>query len=252
VKALDYCGWCDVNVMYNTVPDCECKADCVVPGRNCVGLNQTKIGASFCCSGSFSTLPSTCPLPPSGSPPTSPPTTIPPLRPTSPVLPPPPTTPPVLYFCNPNSSTCEKNNSGSGGMPLDQCNLTCNTIPDVPVILRGRKFRGLQIQNGYLVGEYTVKFSTTSAVIVDPKNIALNAIVSQTGQYLVLNLDDGAKVYTLWQISPDDVVDFLSWSWGKTNGSPPTSFDDSMIAFGQSSFVFDGCSSLSTVCNFGQ
>jgi len=145
-----------------------------------------------------------------------------------------------------------KKNSGSGGMPFQQCNLTCNTIPDVPVILRGRKFRGLQIQNGYLIGEYTLKFSKSSATLVSPQNIALTAIVSQTGQFLVLNLDNGAKIYTLWQISPDDVVDFLSWSWGKQNDLPPSSFDSSMVTPGQLSFVFDGCSTLSTVCNFGQ
>jgi len=137
-------------------------------------------------------------------------------------------------------------------MPLDQCNLTCNVIPDVPVILRGRKFRGLQIQNGYIVGEYTVKFSTTNATLTDTKGIQLVAIVSQTGQYMVLNLaSNGGKIFTIWQIAQDAVVDYLSWSWGQLNGQAPSSFDSSMVAQGQLSYVFDGCSSLSTVCNFG-
>jgi hypothetical protein len=38
----------------------------------------------------------------------------------------------------------------------------------------------------------------------------LNAVVSQTGQYMVLNLANGDKIYTLWQIGEDAVVDFLS------------------------------------------
>jgi len=103
VQALDYCGWCSQNVLYSGP-----NALCEISGKNCVGLNKTKIGATFCCDGTFSTLPATCPQPPSGTPPTSPPTTIPPLRPTSPVKPPPPTQPVVLYVCNPNTSICEK------------------------------------------------------------------------------------------------------------------------------------------------
>jgi len=137
-------------------------------------------------------------------------------------------------------------------MPLDQCNLTCNIIPDVPVILRGRKFRGLEIQNGYIVGEFTVKFTTTNATFTDPKGIQLQAIISQTGQFMVLNLaSNGGKIYTLWQLAQDVVVDYLSWSWGTLNGDAPTSFDEAMTTNGQKSYVFDGCSSLSTVCNFG-
>lgn len=183
-------------------------------------------------------------LAPSAPPTTAPPTSIPPLRPTAPVMPPPPTAPVILYFCNPATSKCEQNSTGSGGMPLDQCNLTCNVIPDVPVVLRGRKFRGmpeyyimsyqknyfnmaifryyndksrcnsnflgLQIQSGYMVGEFTVSFNTTTAVFVNPKGIAVPFIVSQTGQYMVLNLPNGQKIYTLWQIGEDAVVDFLS------------------------------------------
>jgi hypothetical protein len=138
-------------------------------------------------------------------------------------------------------------------MPLDQCNLTCNIIPDVPVILRGRKFRGLQIQNGYIFGEYTVNFSTTTATLTSPSGVQLTAIVSQTGQFMVLNIaSNGGRIFTIWQVSQDAVVDFLSWSWGALNGPAPASFDNSMVTTGQLSYVFDGCSSLSTVCNFGQ
>jgi hypothetical protein len=252
ISATDFCGWCSIPVLYSSG-----NKKCAVPGKNCVGLNSTKIGATFCCglpgSGvTFSTI--DCPT---DQPPTQPPTntkapvTIPPLRPTAPVKPPPPTIPPVLYDCSPSNQTCVLS-TGPNGMPLEQCNNTCNTIPDVPIILRGRKFRGLQIQNGYIVGEFTVKFSATSATFANPQNIGWTALVSQTGPYLVLNMANGLKTFTLWQMQTDSVVDFLSWSWGKEGGSPPTSFDSSMTTSGQQSFVFDGCSSLSTVCNFGK
>jgi len=239
ISALDYCGWCSVNVLYNAT----------VPGTQCAGLNQSRV-PGFICQGTFSTV--DCPVAPSGSPPSQPPpTSIPPLAPAAPVNPPPPTTPVVLYYCNPNTSTCEKNSTGSGGMPLDQCNLTCNVIPDVPVVLRGRKFRGLQIQNGYIIGEYTAKFNTTSAIFTTPAGVTINVVVSQTGQYMVLNLADGGKIFTIWQLGDDVVVDFLSWCWGAVNGDAPLSFDTSMLTIGQQCYVLDACSVLSPSCNFG-
>jgi len=173
------------------------------------------------------------------------------LSPTAPIKPTPPTKPPTLYDCDPSNQTCVLS-KGPNGMPLAQCNLACNTIPDVPIVLRGRKFRGLQIQNKYIVGEFTVKFSDTSATFANPQNIGWTALVSQTGPYLVLNLPSGSKIFTLWQIQTDSVVDFLSWAWGKEAGPPPTSFDLAMTTAGQQSFVFDACSALSTVCDFGK
>jgi len=152
-------------------------------------------------------------------------------------------------FGNPSNQTCTP---GSGGMPLNLCNLSCNVIPDVPVVLRGRKFRGLEINKGYEQGEWTCKFSTTTATITDPKGITLTAIVSQTSQYMVLNLDNGKKVFTLWQLGEGSVIDFLSWAWGDAGGNPPTSFDASMTTSGETSYVFDACSKLSQVCNFGK
>jgi len=251
INAADYCGWCSISVMYNSG-----KNLCAVQGKNCVGLNATKIGHTFCCGPApgvtFSTI--ACPTnePPSTPPSTvPPPVTIPPLKPTGPVKPPPPTKKALLYDCNPANQTCQIS-TGPNGIPLEQCNFTCNTIPDVPIILRGRKFRGLQIMHGYIVGEYSLKFSDTSATYSTPQGIGFTAVVSQTGQYLVLNLPNAKKIFTLWQIAPDSVVDYLSWSWGTENGPPPTSYDSAMITQGQQSFVFDGCSTLSTVCNFGQ
>jgi len=97
IESLNYCGWCSVKVLYNAT----------TPGTQCAGLNQTKI-PGFICQGTFSTVDCPNSNPPSAAPTTAPPTTIPPLRPTSPVKPPPPTVPPVLYVCNPNTSTCEK------------------------------------------------------------------------------------------------------------------------------------------------
>jgi len=241
INAKDYCGWCSVNVFYNFT----------IKGGRCAGINKTKI-PGFTCNGAFSTVDCPTSEPPSSPPTTLPPTSIPPLRPTSPVAPPPPTKPVVMYVCNPATQKCEQNATAGGGMPLEQCNLTCNLIPDVPVVLRNRKFRGLQININYFAGEYTVKFNQSTATFTSSKGVTFTAIVSQTGQYLVLNLPSGGKIYTLWQISEDAVVDFLSWSWGSLNGPAPKNFDESMTADGQTSYVFDGCSSLSTVCNFGQ
>jgi len=240
VKALDYCGWCSVNVYYNAT----------IEGKQCAGLNLST-SPGFLCSGTFSTV--NCPTPPSPdtkAPSRPPPTPLPSLKPSAPNVKPPPTNPVELYICNPNNQTCTPGN-GQGSMPLAQCNLTCNAIPDVPIVLRGRKFRGLEINGGYLPGEWTCKFTTTSATIMDPKGVTLTAIVSQTGQYLILNLDNGQKIFTLWQVGEGSVVDYLSWAWGGSDGLPPKSFDATMASPGQHSYVFEACSSLSQVCNFG-
>jgi len=230
ITAKDFCGWCSISVMY-TVGD----QTCAIPGKNCVGLNSTKIGAKFCCGPApgvtFSTIECPTNQPPSSPPVTKAPITFPPIRPTAPVKPTPPTKPPVLYDCNPSNNTCVLS-TGPNGMPLEQCNNTCNTIPDVPVILRGRKFRGLQIQMGYIVGEYELKFSETSATFTTPQAVSITAIVSQTGPYIVLNMPSGTKVFTLSQMQTDNVVDFLSWAWGTDNGPAPTSFDTSMVTTG--------------------
>jgi len=240
VKAKDYCGWCSVDVLYNAT----------VPGTQCAGLNQSKI-PGFLCEGTFSTIdcPTRPPNPKTKAPTRHPPVPIPPLKPSAPHVKPPPTNEVTSYICNPSNQTCTP---GPGGMPLYQCNLSCNVIPDVPVVLRGRKFRGLEINQGYEQGEWTCKFTTTTATITDPKGIVLTAIVSQTGEYLVLNLDNGKKVFTLWQLGQGSVIDFLSWAWGDSGGNPPASFDASMTTAGETSYVFDACSSLSQVCNFGK
>jgi len=242
IMALDYCGWCTVNVLYNAT----------TPGTQCAGLNQSKI-PGFICKGTFSTV--DCPNPPnpkSKQPSKAPPTPLPSLRPASPQVKPPPTTQPDLWTCNPNTSMCVQNSTGSGGMPLQECNLTCNVIPDVPVILRGRKFRGLQIQKGYIVGEWVAKFSTQTVSFAGPKGDSFTAVVSQTGQFMVLNLQSNQKVFTLWQLAPGAVVDFLSWSWGAVGGAPPASFDSAMTTDGQTAYVFDACSPLAgSSCFFG-
>jgi len=243
IAALDYCGWCSVNVLYNAT----------TPGTQCAGLNRTKI-PGFLCAGTFSTV--DCPTPPtpvSKAPSQKPPAPLPSIRPSAPQVKPPPTQPPILWTCNPQTTTCYQNATGSGGMPFDQCNLTCNIIPNVPIVLRNRTFRGLDIEKGYLKGEYTAKFSPTSVIFTDPAFVSLTAIVSQTGQYMILNLQNGQKIFTLWQLASGSVVDFLSWSWGAPGGAAPTSFDSSMTTPGQKSFVFDACSPLSgRSCNFGQ
>jgi len=230
INAFDYCGWCSVNVLYNGT----------IKGTQCGGLNKTKI-PGLICNGVFSTV--DCPTD-TPSPSTNAPQTSPPNPPTA------PTPAPVLYICDPKTQTCAKADNGvPGGMPLEQCKIACNSIPDVPVILKGRFFRGLEINKGYIVGEWTLKFDNKSATLTDTAKTKLVATVFTTAQYMILDLPNGKRVYSLWQIGGGSALDFLSWSWGTVGGGPPKSFDESMIAPGQKSFVFDGCRPNS-VCKF--
>jgi len=244
VAAQNFCGWCSVDVLYNGTS----------PGTQCAGLNNSQV-PGFLCTGVFSTV--SCPSPPtpgnSKAPTKHKPTTIPPLRPNAPHINSPPPTKSNDWICNPNTTQCVQNATASGGMPFEDCNRTCVIIPDVPIILRGKRFRGLEIEKGYYKGEYTAKFSSTTVTFADPKGTSFTAVVSQTGQYLVMNLPNGQKIFSLWQYAIGTVTDYLSWAWGVPGGAPPASFDSAMNTQGENSFVFDTCSALvGSACSFSK
>jgi len=219
IKALDYCGWCSQPVLYNGT----------IVGTNCGGLNKTKV-PGLLCPGIFSTL--DCP--------TNPPSTTPTAKPVPP-QPPTPTEP--LFVCRPGDGKCHPMNpkNESGGMPISFCELVCNIIPYVPPILVNRIWRGLQIKLNYIVGEWTAQFSESSVEITDPRGQKMVAKVGTTSQFLFMDLPNGNRIYSLWQLEKGPSVDFLSWAWGAEKGLPPKSYNEAMNTQGQNQFVFRGC-----------
>eukprot|EP01121_Diplochlamys_sp_Union-15-3_P012271 TRINITY_DN364_c0_g2_i1.p1 TRINITY_DN364_c0_g2~~TRINITY_DN364_c0_g2_i1.p1 ORF type:complete len:550 (-),score=69.51 TRINITY_DN364_c0_g2_i1:362-2011(-) len=133
------CGWCSIPVIYEGGD----------VGKQCAGWNVDQTKRPFVCPGVYSII--DCSPPP-----------------------PPPTPPPApTYLCNETGLHCYQTSPGHG-TSFEVCNATCGhpIIPSnsTPGDLRG-VWRGLQIQNGYLSGEWTLKVPeglSNVITIVDP------------------------------------------------------------------------------------
>jgi len=182
------------------------------------------------CPGIFSTL--DCPKPPPAPVPV--PKPVPPLSPV-------PNEP--LFVCDVGGGKCRSMNprNESGGMPIEFCNLVCNVIPYVPPILVGRVWRGIQIRLGYMPGEWTVVFGTHDVVITDPNNKKITGKVGTTSQFLFLDLPNGNRIYSLWQLETGPSVDYLSWAMGAEKGLPPKNYNEAMNTQGMNQFILDAC-----------
>jgi len=219
IAALDYCGWCSLPVLYNGT----------IQGTNCGGLNKTKV-PGLVCPGTFSTV--NCPNVP-----------VPIPVPVPVTVPQPPVPSEPLFVCDVGSGKCRSMNpkNESGGMPIAFCNLVCNVIPYVPPILVGRVWRGIQIRLGYTPGEWTAVFSTDSVTVTDPKGAKMIGKVGTTSQFLYIDMPNGNRIYSLWQLESTPPVDILSWALGAEKGLPPKSYNEAMVTEGQNQFVFAAC-----------
>jgi len=135
---------------------------------------------------------------------------------------------------------------------LIDCQSQCKTNP-IPIDLVGN-WRGLQINKGYIVGEWKAVFTEKNVTISKPSGEKFTAAVSTVGMYISLNPINGpirGKIQTLWQLSFGPVTKILSWAWGVPGGKPPTSFDSAMTESQNSHYEFVSCLSKDTsVCNF--
>lgn len=74
------------------------------------------------------------------------------------------------YTCNTLLHKCEKvPDSDPFGKPLAECEKTCNPTPNPgpPPQFLGGTWRGIEIQNGYKIGEWDMKFTDSSVTIID-------------------------------------------------------------------------------------
>jgi hypothetical protein len=223
ISAPEYCGWCSVNVAYNTTNG-------TVIGRNCAGLNTT-ITPRFNCSGSFSTI--NCNNATTGV--STGQTTG---------------NPAENYLCDPVNATCVLTPNGT--LPREVCMAQCQQNP-IPPFLQNKYFRGLQINMQYRPGEWRAHFGTNTLSIVTPDGTVLSGNVTSVGQYISFRVAGGAY-QTLWQFTPGPAVDNLSWAWGALNGNPPQTFDQAMNTAGMTEFWYVTCHNASptTVCDFSK
>jgi len=151
------------------------------------------------------------------------------------------------YTCDPRTLQCKKSKNGQ---PKAVCEAQCTTTPIVPIQLQGKFFRGLQINQGYVKGEWTANFTKTSVTVTDPSSKARSGSVFQVGTYLVVQFKDGASISSIWQFGGGVETDFFSWAWSAPGGQPPANYDDAMKTNGQTEYEFVSCIEGRPGCSF--
>jgi len=224
IGAKDDCGWCSVNILYNSTWE----------GKNCASVNTSVAKFRINCTGAYSV--DECPLP---TPTDISPNSLTPnqLTPNAPVP------PAELYTCDPVSQTCQKSTEPGKGMGQTDCQAQCKEQKGTPTPLKSKIYRGLQISKAYREGEWTLKFDDDSVMMWKPAATAKphKGKTSTVGQYLVVEWEGEGKIAILWQTVDAPTTSALSWAWGGPGGNPPSSFDDAMTGEGLSEFVFWSC-----------
>jgi len=132
----------------------------------------------------------------------------------------PPSPQPAKYECV--DYQCVPTKTG-GGVPLAECTQLCaHNI--TPVFVIG-DWRGLEISQGFVRGEWQMKVTEQSAIIVDPNGAAYvkGQIVSK-GNELWLESDVGTR-RGIFGINELPEVTVLTWGLGTYGGAPPANFD---------------------------
>jgi len=156
------------------------------------------------------------------------------------------------FECNPNNLTCTTRPGGTYEYLVD-CEAQCVKIPDVPIDLIGT-WRGLEINQGYVVGEWRAEITAGKVAVVNPQGSLSIGTIYLVGQFIVLDFQQGplrGKYTGLWQLSYAPVTRNLAWTWGPINGQAPASFQAGMIP-PNSQFVMVACGigKDRSVCDF--
>jgi hypothetical protein len=224
------CGWCDVNVLYRNG---------TVEGSQCAGHNADGTKDPFICNSVYST--ETCDFPTAED--TADPDTNSQSDSEDQVN---------WWSCNPGNLTCEERNGGTFEFKVD-CEQQCVKIPDVPLDLIGT-WRGIEISNGYEVGEWRAEITDNKVAIVDPDGTLSIGTTHLVGQFFILDIQQGplrGKITTIWQLSFSPVTRNLAWAWGAPGAEAPSSFQEGMKK-PNISFVMVACGvgKDTTVCDF--
>jgi len=195
------CGWCSNDVVYLDG----------TRGKNCAGFNPDSSKKPFLCSGSFSS--NDC------------------------------VTAPKTYECEPRSKTCVESRPGFG-FDFATCNATCNRpLPPAqnvtPIALQG-EWRGIQIQNGYTVGEFKATFGQTNAVISKDSTVLIGGDVQSVEDQIWIQTEKGL-LKGRWQIVNGPETKIIGLAFGIPGGEVPFDFGEAMTKEGYSEFFFLSC-----------
>jgi len=100
--------------------------------------------------------------------------------------PPPPTPPPPpakQYTCNNSTLQCEE---APQGQILQACSATCSN--STPSFIIGT-WRGIEVQKGFILGEWDYNFTDTTVLIKDPMNTITHGTVKTLGNMVITLLD---------------------------------------------------------------
>jgi len=130
------------------------------------------------------------------------------------------------------------------GMSYEVCNSSCgqshNVTPDNNVI---GKWRGIQINIGYKVGEWKLDITPTSEVtITSPdKTVWSKGILQTSGNEFWIRETKGVR-RSIYLVNQLPTVKAMTWAIGSIGNPPPPDYDAAMKAKGAGSvFVFWKC-----------
>jgi len=239
------CGWCSTNVIYRNGS---------IVGKQCAGHNGDGSKDPFICNGLYST--ETCT--PFNSTTTSTSTSSTASDSSGSDASSSTTTTTTAgkedkWACDSKNITCAKSSSGFD-FKVD-CDQQCTFNPFVPVELLGT-WRGIQINKGYIVGEWKVVFTAEGCTVARPDGEKFTAKVGIVSNFLVLEPTTGPmagkKLQTLWQVTFGVETRLLTWAWGAPGGSAPKDMDSAMIDHDNSEYALTAClpQADKEVCNF--
>jgi len=116
-------------------------------------------------------------------------------------------------------------------------------------------WRGLQVNKGYIVGEWKAVFTEKNITMTRPDGDKFVGKVTSVSRYItIIPINgplQGKNIQTLWQVAFGPASKLLTWAWGVPAGNPPNSFDSAMTETGNAEFVFAAClPGKDAVCNF--
>lgn len=152
------------------------------------------------------------------------------------------------YICNNFNKTCEKTTPGHG-TSLTICNQTCGQVIPPPAFLNG-VWRGLEVNVGYLSGEWDAKFANDSLTLVDPSGKTYTGQIEMSGGYLQISFTDGTLVFAQFQNAFGPETIYLTFAVSAPNAALAPDFVTAMDTAGDTEFIFIRCLDGSTTCSF--
>eukprot|EP01129_Flabellula_baltica_P016906 TRINITY_DN9209_c0_g1_i1.p1 TRINITY_DN9209_c0_g1~~TRINITY_DN9209_c0_g1_i1.p1 ORF type:complete len:581 (-),score=124.65 TRINITY_DN9209_c0_g1_i1:20-1762(-) len=212
------CGWCDVHVFYKNG---------TVEGTNCAGHNADGTKEPFICNSVYSTETCSFPTDTQSNTDTASDTDSNTDSNTDTDSTQDTTDQGKRYNCNATSASCEEGEEGTFEYLVD-CEAQCVAVPDIPIDLLGT-WRGLEIREGFVVGEWRAEIDQGKISIMSPDGKLQVGSVKSVGPYLVLDLPMG-RITTIWQISFSAVTRNLQWAWGEPGKGAPANFNEGLVS----------------------